>query len=143
MRLRTFFSIPYSTGSFSSALRVLKLTSIFVLITCITANAKTIAQSITFSASNVSLKKIFDEIKKQSEYTVFYNYDILEDAKKVTIHVKEASVEQVLDLALKDQQLTYVIEDKMIAIYKKKADKNSEVKKNAAATDKYYGTCAE
>ena len=127
MRLRTFFSIPYSTGSFSSALRVLKLTSIFVLITCITANAKTIAQSITFSASNVSLKKIFDEIKKQSEYTVFYNYDILEDAKKVTIHVKEASVEQVLDLALKDQQLTYVIEDKMIAIYKKKADKNSEV----------------
>lgn len=127
MHLRTFFSIPHLAGSFTTAARVIKLTALILLLGYFTAGANVKAQSITVSVTNVSLKKIFEEIKRQSDYTVFYNYDILEDAKKVTISVKEASVEQVLNLALKNQPLTYVIEDKMIAIYRKGTGSKQEV----------------
>ena len=99
------------------------LLGIVILLTaCLSAGAVGIAQNITFSGKNVSLKKVFAEIKKQSEYTVFYKYDILEDAKKVTIHVVDATVEEVLNIALKGQDLTYVIEDKMVAVYKKEPE---------------------
>ena len=96
---------------------------VILLTTCLSAGAVGMAQNITFSGKNVSLKKVFAEIKKQSEYTVFYKYDILEDAKKVTIHVVNATVEEVLNIALKGQDLTYVIEDKMVAVYKKQPEK--------------------
>jgi TonB-linked SusC/RagA family outer membrane protein len=127
MHLRTFFSIPDLSGSFTSAKRVIRLTTLILLLGSFTADAKTNSASITFSVTNASLKKIFEEIKRQSDYTVFYNYDILEGAKKVTINVKEASVEQVLNLALRNQPLTYVIEDKMIAIYRKEGERKQEI----------------
>src|SRR6478672_1219660 len=123
MHQRTFFSIPHLSGSFKSAARVIKLTALILLLGAFSSDAKTKSQSITFSVTNASLTKIFEEIKRQSEYTVFYNYDILPDAKRVSVNVKEASVEQVLNLALKNQPLTYVIEDRMIAIYRKEGEK--------------------
>ncbi len=123
MHHRTFFSIPHFRGSLIRTLRIVKLTSIIFFAAMFSASATGHSQNITISAKNVSLKKIFDAIKKQTDYTVFYNYEVLEDASKVSIEVKDATVEQVLNLALKDQQLTYVIEDKMVGIYKKEAKK--------------------
>jgi TonB-linked SusC/RagA family outer membrane protein len=125
MHQQAFFSIPY-LRSFTKTMRVVKLTSLIFFTTLFTASGSGQPQNITISVENASLKKIFDAIKKQTDYTVFYNYDILEDSRKVTIHVKEATVEQVLNLALKDQQLTYVIEDKMVGIYKLQREKNAK-----------------
>lgn len=102
------------------------LFAIIAVVVSFSANAKTYDQHITFSGNNVSLKQVFEEIRKQSDYTVFYNYDVLENAKSVTIRVKNATVEEVLNIALKDQDLIYVIEDKMIAIYKKVAEVRKE-----------------
>lgn len=102
------------------------LLAMIAVVVSFSASAKTNDQHITFSGNNVPLKQVFEEIRKQSEYTVFYNYDVLENAKSVTIRVKNATVEEVLNIALKDQDLIYVIEDKMIAIYKKVAEVRKE-----------------
>jgi TonB-linked SusC/RagA family outer membrane protein len=124
MHLRTLFGIPPISGSIKKTLRIFKLTVFILFTACLSASAVGgKAQNITFSATNVTLKRVFAEIKKQSDYTVFYNYEILEDAKKVTIHVVDATVEQVLNVALRGQNLTYVIEDKMVGIYKKDPEK--------------------
>lgn len=126
MHVKPFLGIPCKTGSIHRTLKVFKLTAIIVALVSFTASAKTNGQFITFAGDNVSLKKVFDEIRRQSDYTVFYNYDVLENAKSVTIRVKNATVEEVLNIALKDQDLIYVIEDKMIAIYKKVAEVRKE-----------------
>ncbi|GGA89766.1 SusC/RagA family TonB-linked outer membrane protein [Puia dinghuensis] len=79
------------------------------------------SQTITFSGKNVSLEKVFNAIYKQSGYLVFCDYSLIKDAKKVNIHVRDASVQAVMDECLKDQPLTYEIVDKTIIIEHKKA----------------------
>ncbi len=110
-------------------MRVIKLIAIIVAGTCLQVNAGVFSQNITFSGKNVSLEKVFSAINRQAGYLVFCDYSLIKDAKKVNIHVREASVQSVLEEALKDQPLSYEIVDKTIVIERKKAvkDENSPV----------------
>lgn len=74
------------------------------------------AQNITYSGKNVPLKTIFQEIKNQTGYTIFCNYSLLENAHDVSISVKNASVQETLKQALKNQNLDYSIQGTMIVI---------------------------
>jgi TonB-linked SusC/RagA family outer membrane protein len=99
----------------------MKLTVIILLMACLQVSAKGNAQLITYSGTDVSLKTVLTEIKKQSGFAVLCNYRLLQNAKKVTIQVKDASVEAALTEALKGQDLDFSIEDKMIVIVPKPA----------------------
>ncbi|WP_229688784.1 SusC/RagA family TonB-linked outer membrane protein [Puia dinghuensis] len=102
-------------------MRATKLIALLVLCTCLQVSAGVSSQTITFSGKNVSLEKVFNAIYKQSGYLVFCDYSLIKDAKKVNIHVRDASVQAVMDECLKDQPLTYEIVDKTIIIEHKKA----------------------
>ncbi|WP_233603056.1 SusC/RagA family TonB-linked outer membrane protein [Pedobacter sp. KBW06] len=78
------------------------------------------AQKVTLSANNSSLEKIFKEIRIQTGYDFFCDLDLLKNAKKIDIHLKDVSLETALISCLKDQELTYVIDHKIIVITKKK-----------------------
>src|SRR5687767_9330243 len=97
----------------------MKLTTIIILSACLTASTMGYSQKVTISEKNASLEKIFKEIKKQTGYVFFYDVNIFEGAKPVTIHVKDVAIEQVLKEVLQDQPLDYSIENKTIAIIKK------------------------
>lgn len=103
-----------------TAMRVVKLIAIIVLGTCLHASAGVESQNITFSGKNVTLEKVFSAIYKQSGYLVFCDYSLIKEAKKVNIHVKDASVQAVMAECLKDQSLAYEIVDKTIIIERKK-----------------------
>ena len=77
------------------------------------------AQKVTLSERNATLDKIFKEIKRQTGYRFFYEDALIQQAKKVDITVTNATLEQVLDLCLKNQQLSYSIVGKTIAIKRK------------------------
>jgi TonB-dependent starch-binding outer membrane protein SusC len=101
-------------------LRIMKLTTIIILAACLHTSAKGIAQqTITFSGKEVKLENVFNAIKKQTNYRFFFNTDMLSNASKVTIEVKNANVEQVMQMALKDQPLTFTIKGRTIFIMKK------------------------
>src|SRR6187431_3763879 len=97
----------------------MKLTAIIILSACLTANTNVYGQKVTLSEKNASLEKIFKEIKKQTGYVFFYDVNIFDGAKPVTIQVKDVPIEQVLEEILQDQILDYSIENKTIAIVKK------------------------
>src|SRR5688572_21572784 len=97
----------------------MKLTAIIILSACLTASVNGYSQKVTISEKNASLQKIFKEIKKQTGYVFFYDVNIFDGAKPVTIKVKDVAIEQVLKKILQDQQLDYSIENKTIAIVKK------------------------
>src|SRR5205823_178739 len=67
------------------------------------------AQPITLKESNASLKKVLDNIKKQSGYPVFYEDSLLQLSKPVTVSIRNASLEQALDAVFQNQPLTYEI----------------------------------
>lgn len=98
---------------------------IFMLLTatCLQLSAGSISQTVNFTGKNVTLQTVFDAVAKQTGYTVFYNYQLLKHAKKVTLDVKNASIEKVMEEALKEQELTFKIVEKTIIIkLKEKTD---------------------
>ena len=105
-------------------LRIMKLTAFILLIGCLHATAHGVAQDrITFSGDDVTLKKIFTVIKKQTSYLFLYNDELLQNAKKVSINVRNASVEEVLAMILKDQPFDFTIKGKTIFIINKEETK--------------------
>ena len=99
----------------------MKLTTLLLTVALMEAHGGGIAQNVSISGKNLSLKKVFSEIKHQTGYDFFYNYDLLREAHPVNLHVKEAPLTQVLKLCFTDQPLDYFIENKTIVITKRSA----------------------
>jgi TonB-linked SusC/RagA family outer membrane protein len=100
----------------TKTLLLMKLTATFLLVTCLQVHANSHAQKITLSESNVPLAKLFQKIEKQSSYMFWYNNAMLQQAKTVNINVKEATLQQVLDICFKDQPLSYSIIESVVVI---------------------------
>lgn len=104
-----------TTGT--KTMRVMKLTALIVLTTILQVAAKGVAQDkITFTGKDVPLEKVFTAIKKQTSYLFLYNDALLVNAKKVTLQVKNASLEDVLSECFKDQPFDYKINGRTIFI---------------------------
>jgi len=88
--------------------------------TCLTAIAGANAQTVTLSEENVSLDKVFRQIKKQTGCTFVYRESLLKKAKKVTISLQNGTLEQALELCFRDQPLSYTIINQMVVIDEKK-----------------------
>ena len=71
------------------------------------------------------LQEVFVDIYKQTGYTFAYNNETLQGAKKVAVNVKDASLDQVLEICFKDQPFTYQIVDKVIVVKQKPITANT------------------
>jgi len=98
----------------------MRLTALLLLSACLMASATGLAQTtLTLSEKNAPLEKIFKVIKKQTGYDFIYENKLLQEARKVNIEVKGASLEQVLDICFRDQPLTWSITGKIIVLKEK------------------------
>ncbi|MET7000678.1 SusC/RagA family TonB-linked outer membrane protein [Chitinophaga defluvii] len=70
----------------------------------------------TIHVQAVRLEKVFELIEQQSSYRVMYLEKHLNNLGLVTLKLKDATLVQVLDKALKDQPITYTIEEQSILI---------------------------
>ncbi len=98
----------------------MKLVTVFLFIACLNVTAGVYSQKVTLSKESVSLTQVFKEIKRQTGYTFVYRELLLQNAKKVSLNVNNASVEEVLDLCFKDQPLSYTIVNNNIVVLKEK-----------------------
>ena len=103
-------------GLLTKTIKIMKLVVIFLFAAALHVNANGFGQKITISKKNVSLEKVFKEIRKQSDYFFIYSNQNVEKATKVNIDVKDATIQEVLDLCLKQQPLTYTIVEKTVII---------------------------
>jgi len=101
---------------------VMRLTAVLLLVGCLQVSANSIAQTITISEKNAPLDKVFKQIEKQTSYVFFYDDHILQNAKKVDVNMKNASIEQVLQVCLKDTPLNYqIVGNTIIVVLKQKS----------------------
>ncbi|NML22972.1 SusC/RagA family TonB-linked outer membrane protein [Pseudoflavitalea sp. G-6-1-2] len=83
------------------------------------------APKITISKKNTTLQELFKEIQKQTQYAFVYNNEMMRETKKLSIDVKDASLEHVLNICFKDQPVTYSIVDKIVVVRKKGEEKET------------------
>ncbi|MBB6237940.1 TonB-linked SusC/RagA family outer membrane protein [Pedobacter sp. AK013] len=74
------------------------------------------AQTVTLSKSNAKIIDVFKEIRKQTGYDFVYTSRHINEAKPVTINLKNASLENALAACFKDQPLSYSIQNKTIIV---------------------------
>lgn len=97
----------------------MKLTVLLLLMVCIQVSAHVDAQNITYSKNNVSLEKVFSEIRKQTGYEFLYNTTMLEKAKRSDLSFSHTPLKKALGKIFKDLPLTYTIIDKTIVVRKR------------------------
>ena len=81
-------------------LLIMKFFSFFLLIGighCLATNSYSQSKLFTMKTSQKTVKQVFQEIEKNSEYIIFYMDQIIDTNRKVNIDVKNQQVSAILD----------------------------------------------
>jgi hypothetical protein len=100
-------------------LMIMKLTIVLLLFFTFQVSAKGYAQKVTIVKKNVSLSEIFKSIEQQTEFLFFFDKDLIKETKPIDVAIKNATLDEALNVCLKDQQLTYTIVSNTIVIQPK------------------------
>jgi TonB-linked SusC/RagA family outer membrane protein len=100
----------------TKTLLVMRLLSFFLLAGSLHLSANTHAQYVTLSLEHVPLKSVFDKITAQTGFQFIYRNEWLTQAKPVDITVKDATLQQALDISFSGQPFSYEIIDKMVVL---------------------------
>jgi len=122
----TIAARPFGGWLTTKVLRIMKLTTLFLIIALVQVSAKGYSQKITLDEKNKSLEQVFHAIEKQSAYVFFYDNKYVK-ATKVNVNLKNASIEEVLNACFGNLPLTYNIVEKNIVITPKDEHKTVEV----------------
>lgn len=117
-----------AAGLYPKIWRVMKLTTIILLITLMQVSAATLAQRITLNKTNTNLSAVLNDIRKQSGYGIFYDSQTIPETQKINIHVTEASLDDALKAAFDGLALEYSIDGKIITIKKQEPSFFDKVK---------------
>ena len=144
---RAFF--PHLKENFDYLIKITKIVVLILIagISSVFADASYSQNKFfTFHLKNGTIKQVFDQIQKESEFIIFYKDDQVDLNKKLDINAEKATVEQVLDQALANTKLTYEVIDRQIVVLpeQKPAAKQSPRKINNGTTTtkkRYFGYC--
>ncbi len=116
--VRTFHEI----GKFKKLYLIMRLSFIMLLVSSLSVIGNSYSQSTKFSfqLSNATVKDVFQEIERNSEFIIVYSDDMIDVTRKVSLKVADASVEKILDQILKVTNNGYEIKERQIVITKLK-----------------------
>ncbi len=87
----------------------MQLTAVLILGLSLTLCARTVSQTVTFSAKEVKLEKVFQVIKEQTGYTIAFSKEQIRNAKKISVDEEGTPLEKFLTSVLKETPFRYVI----------------------------------
>jgi TonB-linked SusC/RagA family outer membrane protein len=97
-------------------LRAMKRVLVLLSFAFLQLSAQGHSQTINVSGKNLSLKKIFSAIEKQSNYVFFYDVLLINDTRPVTVDNKNLPVETLLRQCLAGQSLDFNIQNNTIIV---------------------------
>jgi TonB-linked SusC/RagA family outer membrane protein len=102
-------------------LRLMKMTTLLLLVICIHLSVFSRGQDkITVNLRNTAWTKALSAVEKNSDYRFVYSNDIAPVNKKVDLIVRDADLQEVMDLLLANTTLSYkVMSDKLVVLYTK------------------------
>ncbi len=116
--VRTFHEL----GKFKKLYLIMRLSFIVLLVSSLSVVGNSYSQSTKFSfqLSNVTVKDVFQEIERNSEFIIVYSDDMIDVTREVSLKVADATVEKILDQILKVTNNGYEIKERQIVITKLK-----------------------
>ena len=107
-------------GSQKKLWKIMKLTIVLLIGFMMTLSANSYSQKtkLDINLSNTTIKGLFGYIEQNSEFVFLYRSEDFNTAKKLSIELKDASINQILDLALKDEKVIYDVYDRQVVIRK-------------------------
>ncbi|WP_158275265.1 SusC/RagA family TonB-linked outer membrane protein [Pedobacter sp. HMWF019] len=97
----------------------MKITTFIIFLSFLQVAAAVNAQRINLSEKNTPVTVILNKIQQQSGFDIFYRKKLVRDSK-ISVQLKNASVEEALKVILEPQNLDFSIEDKLITISENK-----------------------
>ena len=94
----------------------MRLTAILILAGCLHAGAKGFSQTVTLSVSNMPLEKVCDEIEQQTGYYFVYAKNGSGTIHLVSLHVKNAPIDEALRNVFSGLPFTYQVIGKVVVV---------------------------
>ena len=82
----------------------MRITTLLILVLSLHLSAKITAQKITLSSNNISIEQFFNQLEKQTGYSFLLENGVVSKDEKISVNVKDVSLEIVLDQILKTNQ---------------------------------------
>ncbi len=100
--------------------RIMKITTLLILLAIVPISAATYAQEqrISVSMENGTLYEMITQIEKQSEFMFFYKSEDIDNNQRISLHAEGKPVSDILNEAFKNRNLNYRIIDRHILISK-------------------------
>ncbi|WP_245729095.1 TonB-dependent receptor [Niabella drilacis] len=98
----------------------MKLTVLLLVAFCLKAGASAWSQQITIKARNEPFKKVMEQIGQQSGYSILADVKELNNARNLSLSLKNVPLKQALEVCFADQPFSYQLMDKTILITSRK-----------------------
>src|SRR5665647_2452766 len=100
--------------------RIMKLTILLLTGFMMTVSANSYSQKtkLNVNLNNTTIKDLFGYIEQNSEFVFLYRSEDFNTAKKVSIEVKGATINQILDQTLEGENVVYDVYERQIVIRK-------------------------
>src|SRR5690554_448663 len=112
---------PFLTGEkfvlLRKMLRIMTLTTFFVLVTTLMVSASAYSQSTRLSLQykNIAFGELFREIEKQTEFRFAFSDSKLDSNQKIKLNATDETLENILDKVL-PEGIAYEIIDRYVVI---------------------------
>lgn len=122
--------------SLKKLLQIMRLTILLLFGFIVTVSANSYAQKtkLDINKSNTSIRELFGYIEENSEFVFLYKNEDFNVNKKVAVSLKGATINQILDEALRGENVTYDVYERQVVIRKAEDAINSQQKKDATGT---------
>lgn len=96
----------------------MRITVFFVLLGLLQVSASVYSQqtNLVLKLENSSIEQVLKKIEEQSKFYFLYRSDLLKDVPSVSIQVKDAKLEDILDKILVPNGFSYEIDDRVVVI---------------------------
>jgi TonB-dependent SusC/RagA subfamily outer membrane receptor len=125
-------------AKFKRVVNIMRLTVLFLLIGIAASHATAIysqSTQLTVNVNNKTVKEVFDEIERNSEYIFFYYDGILDVNRKVNIRAKKQTVNKILDQLFESTDNTYSINNRQIFISRSEStSENANIQQSKTIT---------
>jgi TonB-linked SusC/RagA family outer membrane protein len=116
-------------------LLIMKLIIIIMTTCLLQVSATTFAQKFTYAKKDATYGLVFKEIIKQTGYKILYSDQILDKTKTINVDFKGAELKDVMETLLKNQPLSYEIDETTILIKEKEPTFLDRLAKRWASID--------
>jgi TonB-linked SusC/RagA family outer membrane protein len=120
----------FQPWSLLKILLVMKLVIILIMISAIQAKAfNANGQSVTVNVKQTEIRKILNNIERQTDFRFLYNYDLTGLRKKIDVTANNVSLKDVLDRILDGNGLNYkILNNNLVVILSENEEENREIR---------------